>query len=96
MLATALRSVHWHISTSVTSCGCRCPTELFGDDLDTAISKPQEFPRNRLLTFLASLFSRLRIVAARSGSSGTPGSFLSSSWKGHEALGFDLLNDSAY
>lgn len=58
MFATALRSDHWHISTSVTSCGCRCPTELFGDDLDTAISKPQEFPRNGLLTFLATQSAR--------------------------------------
>ena len=51
MLATALRSVHWHISTSVTSCGCRCPTELFGDDLDTAISKPKNFQEMVYLPF---------------------------------------------
>ena len=45
-------------STSITSCGCCCPAELFGDDLDPAISKFQELPRNCILTFLVTQSAR--------------------------------------
>ena len=38
------------ISASVTSHSCRHPTELFGDDLDPAISMFQELPRHHVLT----------------------------------------------
>ena len=39
-----------NISTSVTSCGSRCPAELFGDDLDPVIGKYEGLPENHALT----------------------------------------------
>jgi hypothetical protein len=42
-------------STSVTSRGGRYPAELFGDDLDPAISKSEELPRNHVFTLPDSI-----------------------------------------
>ena len=51
----------------------------------------------RLLACLAFLFSILRTLAARSGSRGMPGSFLSSGGKvSHKTSVVNLCNDSAY
>ena len=51
------------ISTSVTSCGSRCPAKLFGDDLDPAISKSEGLSGNHILTLPVTVecsFSYLR------------------------------------
>lgn len=45
-------------STSVPSRRCRCPAELFGDDLDSAISELQEPPRNHTLIHLVTQSAR--------------------------------------